>query len=72
MKNKPATDTNGTATEKQVSLEELDVLCRQYNQLHDEEVLRIIARFFTKIATLFKQKKQENHEHCPSSAREVM
>jgi len=66
MKNNTTTDTNGTVTEKQVSLEELDVLCRQYNHLHDEEVLRIVARFFTKISTLFKHEK---HEHCHSSAR---
>ncbi|MFT5729174.1 MAG: hypothetical protein ACI8PB_003337 [Desulforhopalus sp.] len=57
---------NSTVVEKEVSLEELDVLCRQCHHLHDEEVLRIVARFFTKIKTLFKHEKRQ---HCHSSAR---
>lgn len=69
MKNNTTIDANGTVTEKEVSLEELDVLCRQYNHLHDEEVLRIVGRFFSKITTLFKHEKHENHEHYHSSAR---
>jgi hypothetical protein len=39
---------------RELSLEEMDLLCRKYHHLHDEEVLRICARFFSKVANLFK------------------
>ncbi len=69
MRDNTTTNTNnGTVTKKEVSLEELDVLCRQYNHLHDEEVLRIVTRFFVKIASFFKQEK---HQHSHSTARQV-
>ncbi len=66
MRDNTTTNNNGTAVKKEVSLEELDVLCRQYNHLHDEEVLRIVTRFFAKIASFFKHEK---HQQCQSSAR---
>ena len=66
MRNNTTTDNNSTVNQKEVSLEELDVLCRKYNHLHDEEVLRIISRLFNKIGNFFKHDK---HQHCHSSAR---
>ena len=48
--------TNSTQPIREISLEELDVLCRKYNHLHDEEVLHIIARFFARILGIFKHK----------------
>ena len=66
MRHNTTPNDNSTVVEKEVSLEELDVLCRQCHHLHDEEVLRIVARFFTKIKTLFKHEKRQ---HCHSSAR---
>jgi hypothetical protein len=67
MRDNTTTNTNNsTVVQKEVTLEELDVLCRQCHHLHDEEVLRIVARFFSKIKTLFKHEKRQ---HCHSSAR---
>lgn len=66
MKNINTTDNNNIVGKKEVSLQDLDVLCRQYNHLHDEEVIRIITRFFTKISNLFKH---EHHGHYHPSAR---
>lgn len=66
MRDNTTTNNNGKVVQKEVSLEELDVLCRKYNQLHDEEVLRIVARFFSKIASFFKHGK---HQHFHSSTR---
>jgi len=66
MRDNTTNNNNGIVIAKEVSLEDLDVLCRQYNHLHDEEVLRIVTRFFTKIASFFKREK---HQHCHSSAR---
>ena len=51
---------------REMSLEELDVECRKYNHLHDEEILHIIGRFFDKIAGLFKH---ESHHHGHPSVR---
>lgn len=64
--NTTADNTNGIEIEQEVSLEDLDVLCRQYNHLHDEEVLRIVARFCTKISVFFKHERQQ---HYHSSTR---
>ena len=55
MRDKTTTNTsNSTVVQKEVSLEELDVLCRQCHHLHDEEVLRIVARFFLENKNVFQ------------------
>lgn len=66
MRDNTTTNSNGTVVKKEVSLEELDILCRQYNHLHDEEVLRIVTRFFAKIVSFFKHEK---HQHSHSTAK---
>lgn len=50
---------NIDAEKKELSLEELDVLCRKCHHLHDEEILRFLARFFHKIATFFENENQQ-------------
>ncbi|PHR24459.1 MAG: hypothetical protein COA36_15580 [Desulfotalea sp.] len=52
---------NPDITNKEMSLEELDVLCRKYNHLHDEELLKIISRFYTKISLFFRETKQPSN-----------
>jgi hypothetical protein len=66
MRNNTATDNKGTVAEKQISLEELDVLCRQCHHLHDEEVFSVVSGFLSKLATLFMHEK---NQHIHSSAR---
>lgn len=46
---------------KEMSLEELDHLCRKCHHLHDEEVLRIAARFFRRLANFFDASEQQPH-----------
>lgn len=48
-------------TKKEYSLEEIDVLCRKYHHLHDEEILRILGRFFRKWANFFYKDEQAKH-----------
>jgi len=62
MRDNTTVNKNDRDIKKEVSLEELDVLCRQYNQLHDEEVLRIVTRFFCKIASFFKHKTNQQQQ----------
>ena len=50
---------------KELSLEEIDVLCRKYHHMHDEEVLRICSRFFHKMVNLFKSNDQQPY-HSPA------
>ena len=66
MRDETTTHTNGTVVQKEVSLEELDVLCRKCNHLHDEEILHIISRFFTKVRNFFTHDK---HQHSHSTVR---
>ena len=33
----------------QMTLEEVDILCRKCNQLHDEEILKTLGKFWYKI-----------------------
>lgn len=50
---------------EELSLEELDELCRKCHHLHDEEVLRILSRFFSRLAHFFDSDEQQP---CHSSA----
>lgn len=50
---------------KELSLEELDVLCRKCHHMHDEEILRILARFFGKLATFFRHENQHPLHSSP-------
>ncbi|BHH81932.1 hypothetical protein [Desulforhopalus sp. 52FAK] len=60
-------NTYNLGTEKkELSLEELDVLCRKCHHMHDEEILRFLARFFRRIATFFENEKQQP---CHTSPR---
>jgi len=51
---------------RELSLEELDVLCRKCHHMHDEEILRMLSRFFAKLAAFFDR---EDQHPCHSSAR---
>ena len=54
-------NNNVNQKNKEISLEDLDVLCRKFNHLHDEKVLEIATKFFTRIANLFRTGRPENH-----------
>ncbi|MFT5697398.1 MAG: hypothetical protein ACI8ZB_000246 [Desulforhopalus sp.] len=51
---------NVTQTNNEISLEELDVLCRKFNHLHDEKIATMVGRFFTRIADLFRSGSPED------------
>ncbi len=56
----------GESESKSLTLEEMDVLCRKCHQLHDEEILLIIGRFFRVMKNLFSSRKKWNHQVSPS------
>jgi len=51
---------------KRLTLEEMDVLYRKCNQLHNEEIIYIIGRFFRLMKRFFTQNEMGHHHASPS------
>ncbi|GAB6190960.1 hypothetical protein [Desulfocastanea catecholica] len=55
--NQTIEDRTGDYESKSLSLEEMDVLCRKCHQLHDEEIILIIGRFFRVMKKFFSAER---------------
>jgi hypothetical protein len=52
-------NTHGVRGEvKELSLEEIDILCRKCHHMHDEEILQILFRFFSQLRNIFSSEEK--------------
>lgn len=64
--NQTIEDRTGVYESKSLTLEEMDVLCRKCHQLHDEEIILIVGRFFRVMKKFFFRRKKWDHHASPN------
>jgi len=60
--NKPSNNFS-SADSRQLSLEEMDLLARKHHHLYDEEIVKVVSRFWGRFSDLFGSHHVDGQHH---------